>query len=102
MQAEPQEREAAGIAFAFDAESAAELVEQVPADLDFGESALVCVYLGERPTTGWGLTLQSATLVPGEPPELRILARETRPRADARQEVTYPADCAALTRAALP
>jgi hypothetical protein len=97
--ADPVRREAAGIGMAFDAEGAGELLEQVPADLDLGGTALVCVYLGERPTTGWGLTLQTASLVSGE---LRILARETRPRSNAGQETTYPADCATLNRDALP
>ena len=64
----------------------------MPDDLDFGTDALVCVYLGERPTAGWGLDLQTASLVDGE---LRILARETRPRGTVNQVVTYPADCGA-------
>jgi hypothetical protein len=95
----PLEREAAAIAFAFDAEEAAGLVTEVPADLDFAADALVCVYLGERPTAGWGLDLQSAALVAGE---LRILARETRPRGTVDQVVTHPADCGVVNRDALP
>jgi hypothetical protein len=96
---EPLQHEAAAIEMAFDADAAAALVEAVPAGLDFGAQALVCVYLGVRPTTGWGLALQSASLEGGE---LRILARETRPGGGSRQALTYPADCGLLTRAALP
>ncbi|HET6380571.1 MAG TPA: protease complex subunit PrcB family protein [candidate division Zixibacteria bacterium] len=96
---EPLEKREAEIGMAFDVQAAAELVADVPDDLDFGSTALVCVYLGERPTTGWGLALQTASLASGE---LTILARETRPRANARQETTYPADCGTLNRDALP
>ena len=99
IQVEPVERKQAAIAMAFDAEEAAALVVEVPEDLDFGADALVCVYLGERPTAGWGLDLQTASLVEGE---LRILARETRPRGTVNEVVTYPGDCGVLNRDALP
>ena len=99
IQVEPAERREAAIAIAFDDEEAAPLVTAVPNDLDFGTDALVCVYLGERPTEGWGLDLQTASLVDRE---LRILARETRPRGTVNQVVTYPADCGVVNRDALP
>ena len=99
IQVEPAERQEAAIAMAFDADEAAPLVTAVPDDLDFGTDALICVYLGERPTEGWGLDLQTASLVDGE---LRILARETRPRGTVNQVVTHPADCGVVNRAALP
>ena len=99
IQVEPVEREEAAIAIAFDADDAAALVTEVPGDLDFATDALVCVYLGERPTEGWGLDLQTASLVEGE---LRILARETRPRGTVNQVVTHPADCGVVNRDALP
>ena len=99
VEVQPVEREEAAIAMAFDAEEAAALVAEVPDDLDFGADALVCVYLGERPTAGWGLDLQSASLADDE---LRILARETRPRGTVEQVVTYPAGCGLLNRDALP
>jgi len=97
--AKPAEREEAAVAMAFDEEEAAALLLAVPSDLDFRTDAVVCVYLGERPTEGWGLDLQTASLVDGE---LRILARETRPRGTVNQVVTYPADCGVLNRDALP
>jgi hypothetical protein len=84
---------------AFDAEEAAALVVQVPDNLDFGTDALVCIYLGERPTAGRGLDLQTASLVDGE---LRILARETRPRGSGDEMPTYPGDCGVVNRDALP
>ena len=99
VQVEPVEREEAAIAMAFDADEAAALAVEVPDDLDFATDALVCVYLGERPTAGWGLDLQTASLVDGE---LRILGRETRPRGTVEQVVTYPAGCGVLNRDALP
>lgn len=84
---------------AFDAERAGDLVERVPSDLDFTASALVCVFLGPRQTTGWSLDLLTATLTGNV---LTIRARESVPRGQTRPEVTYPADCGLLTRAALP
>ncbi|MEO8510592.1 MAG: protease complex subunit PrcB family protein [Chloroflexota bacterium] len=95
----PARRTDAAIAVAFDEASAAELISPLPAELDLATDALLCVYLGERPTGGWGLALQSAALRDGE---LRILARETRPRGNVTQAVTYPGDCASVPRAALP
>ncbi|HKO32284.1 MAG TPA: protease complex subunit PrcB family protein [Candidatus Limnocylindria bacterium] len=99
VQVAPVEREQAAIAMAFDADEAAALVASVPDELDFNADALVCVYLGERPTTGWGLDLQTASLMDGE---LRILARETRPRGSVEEVVTYPGDCGVVNRNALP
>ena len=87
------------MAVAFDTDAAADLVTAVPADLDFSEHALVCVFLGPRLTTGWSLDLRTASLTGAE---LRIRARETAPRTETSEETTYPADCALLSRAALP
>lgn len=99
VDAEPREIRKETVAVAFDAEAAAELVVAVPADLDFGEHALVCVFLGPRETTGWSLDLRTASLTAGE---LRIRARETAPRTGMQPVTTYPADCGLLARAALP
>ena len=87
------------VAMAFDAGAAAELLERVPPDLDFRTSALVCVFLGPRQTTGWSLDLLTVTLS-GD--VLTIRARESVPRGQTRPGVTYPADCGLVTRAALP
>lgn len=99
VEAEPVERREETVAVAFDPDAAAELVAEVPADLDFDAHALVCVFLGPRLTTGWDLDLRSASLSGGE---LRIRARETAPRTETRPQTTYPADCGLLSRAALP
>lgn len=98
--AEPAQREEAAIAFAFDPSAAGDLATGLPADLEWDANTVVCVYLGRRAEGGWGLAIQSATLVGGE---LRILARERRPAAGVdRPGPTYPADCATIDRAALP
>ena len=100
VEVEPVERPEAGIAMAFDATTGAELVVIVPDSIDFTKRALICVYLGERPTDGWRLDLDSASLV-GD--ELRIEARENTPRADGGElRTTFPADCALLNRDGLP
>jgi hypothetical protein len=100
VEVEPLERPVAAIAIAFDAATGVELVAALPEGVDFASKALVCVYLGERPTSGWRLDLDSASLVDGE---LRILARENTPRGDGGEpQPTYPADCALLNREALP
>ena len=93
----PVARAEAGIAAGFDAAGAAELVEELPADLDLARDALICVYLGERPSGTWSLTLQSAAIVDGE---LRIVARERS--SGGRAVASFPADCALLNRDALP
>ena len=99
VDAEPREIREETVAVAFDAEAAAALVTAVPTDLDFGEHALVCVFLGPRLTTGWSLDLRTASLT-GD--ELRIRARETAPRTETQEQTTYPADCGLLSRASLP
>lgn len=99
VDAEPREIREETVAVAFDAAAAAELVVEVPDDLDFAQHALVCVFLGPRETTGWSLDLRTASLTAGE---LRIRARETAPRTGTQPVTTYPADCALLARAALP
>ena len=97
---EPVERPEAAVAMAFDPEAASELVVAVPDTIDFASKALICVYLGERPTTGWRLELDSATVSDGE---LRIVARENTPRGDGGEpQQTFPGDCALLNRGALP
>jgi len=99
LDAQPIEHRAEEVALAFDPATAAELLEEVPADLDFDQDAVVCVFLGPRQTTGWSLDLRSASL---SGREVEIRARENAPRTETRPEVTYPADCGLLTRAALP
>jgi hypothetical protein len=99
VEAEPVERREETVAVAFDRDAAAELVAEVPDDLDFDDHALVCVFLGPRLTTGWSLDLRTASLSDGE---LRIRARETAPRTATRPQTTYPADCGLLSRGALP
>jgi hypothetical protein len=99
VEAVPVENREETVAMAFDVEAADELVEQVPPDVDFRTSALVCVFLGPRQTTGWSLELLTVSLS-GD--VLTIRARESVPRGQTRDEVTYPADCGLLTRAALP
>jgi hypothetical protein len=96
---EPLEIREETVAIAFDADAAAHLVAEVPAEVDFDEHALACVFLGPRLTSGWSLDLRTASLSGGE---LRIRARETAPRTETEAQETYPADCALLTRAALP
>jgi hypothetical protein len=99
LESEPVENHDETVAMAFDADEAARLLERVPPDLDFETGAVVCVFLGPRQTSGWSLELQTASL---RDDVLTIRARETAPRGETRDEVTYPADCGVVTRAALP
>lgn len=99
LDVEPREHRQESVALAFDGEGAAGLLTEVPAEIDFGAQAVVCVFLGPRQTTGWSLDLRTASLTGRD---LRIRARETQPRGTTRDEVTYPADCGLLSRAALP
>ncbi len=99
LQVQPAERREESVALAFDREAAAALLEEVPDDLDLDAQAVVCVFLGPRQTSGWSLDLRAATLTGST---VEIAARENAPRGNTRPEVTYPADCGLLTRAALP
>ena len=99
IDASPRQEASAAIEVAFDMQAADALVTDLPAGFDFSASALLCVYLGERPTTGWSLALQGATLEQGE---LRVRAREMRPGGGTQAQTTYPAACGALDRAVLP
>jgi hypothetical protein len=95
---EPLERRQAAIEVAFGADAARQLVAD-PSGVDFETDALICVYLGPRPTTGWSLDLRTASLTGTN---LSILARENEPRGSARPQESFPADCALIDRAALP
>lgn len=96
----PIARNDAAIEMAFDAAEAQRLVAEAP-PIDFATQALLCLSLGERPTGGWSVTVQSMRLDAGE---LQILAREVRPRAGegTTQAFTYPADCVVVDRMQLP
>lgn len=61
--------------------------------------AVAARFLGERPTTGWRLSLESATLADDA---LVIDGRETLPRGDSAPEKTFPGDCAQINRDGLP
>jgi hypothetical protein len=95
---EPIEFQQATLGVAFSEADASELVTD-PGGIDFGSDALICVYLGLRPTTGWSLDLRTASLTGAV---LSIAARENVPRGNAAAEESYPADCALIDRAALP
>ncbi|MEO8245775.1 MAG: protease complex subunit PrcB family protein [Chloroflexota bacterium] len=96
----PVARNDAAIEMAFDAGQAQGMVVEAP-PIDFATQALLCLSLGERPTGGWSVTVQSMRIVAGE---LQILAREARPRVGegTTQAFTYPADCVVLDRTQLP
>ncbi|MDH4334485.1 MAG: protease complex subunit PrcB family protein [Chloroflexota bacterium] len=94
------DRAAAAIEIAFDAGAAAELVAPLPADADFATQAVLCLFIGERNTGGWAVTVQSIRIVEGR---MEITARETEPRGGtATDGATYPADCVLIDRSVLP
>jgi hypothetical protein len=95
---EPIEVRQATLGVAFSEGDASELVAD-PGGIDFGSDALICVYLGLRPTTGWSLDLRTASLTGAV---LSIAARENQPRGSAAARESYPADCALIDRFALP
>jgi len=96
----PTQHVDATILIGFDAASAAAMVTSAP-PIDFASQALLCLYIGERSTGGWSVTLQSISL---DGASLKILAREVEPRpgTGTTQAFTYPADCAIIDRTVLP
>jgi len=63
--------------------------EIFPGGLDFGENDLVIVALGEQPTGGYSVTIESIQLAGGE---LAVTGKATAPGPDAvtTQALTYP------------
>jgi hypothetical protein len=96
----PIAREAAEIGMAFDAAEAVQLVSEPPS-IDYTTQAILCLWIGERPTGGWSVIIGSITVEDGE---MQILAREGRPRPGegTTQAFTYPGDCAVVDRTVLP
>jgi hypothetical protein len=94
--ATPAPRDEASVEAAFDAASAADLLDSVPA-LDFDSQAVLCLYLGERTGT-WGFSVSGLTIEDGE---LHIASAERRPRGG-DTAATHPAQCLAVDRGALP
>lgn len=92
----PATRDEASVEAAFDAASAADLLDPVPA-LDFDSQAVLCLYLGERTGT-WGFSVSGLTIEDGE---LHIASAERRPRGG-DTATTHPAQCLAVDRGALP
>jgi hypothetical protein len=96
----PAERAEAAIEAAFDPEAAAALATDLPEDLDWASTGVICVSLGRREDGGWSLAIQGASLVDGE---LQVRARETRPAPGVdRPGPSFAADCATIDRTALP
>lgn len=94
--ASPANRDSAGVAAAFDATAATELVTPAP-QIDYEQRALLCLFLGRR-SGRWTLDLQTVRL---NGTTLEIEARERPPRV-AGSEATTPAACATVRRAGLP
>jgi hypothetical protein len=94
--ATPAPRDEASVEAAFDAASAADLLDSVPA-LDFDSQAVLCLYLGERTGT-WGFSVSGLTIEDGK---LHIASAERRPRGG-DTATTHPAQCLAVDRADLP
>jgi hypothetical protein len=92
----PAKRDSAGVAAAFDATAATELVSPAP-QIDYEQRALLCLFLGTR-SGRWTLDLQTVRL---NGTRLEIEARERPPRV-AGSEATTPAACATVRRPALP
>ncbi len=70
-----------------------------PATPDFSKEMVVGVFLGDKPTPGYGVTIVSATTEGGV---LRVRYREASPPADAisAQVITYPYHIVAIPKSA--
>ena len=70
-----------------------------PAALDFSREMVVGVFLGSRPTPGYGVTIVSAS---EEGNVLRVRYRETSPPPDAilAQVITFPYQIVAIPKSA--
>ena len=70
-----------------------------PATVDFSEEMVVGVFLGSKPTPGYGVTIVSAS---EEGNVLRVRYRETSPPSDAilAQVITFPYQIVAIPKSA--
>ena len=77
----------------------AHLPTPTPTAPDFSKEMVVGVFLGDKPTPGYGVTIVSATTEGGV---LRVRYRESTPPADAisAQVITYPYHIVAIPRSA--
>ena len=77
----------------------AHLPTRQPAAVDFSKDMVVGVFLGSRPTPGYGVTIVSAV---EEGSVLRVRYRETSPPADAilAQVITFPYQIVAIPKSA--
>ena len=77
----------------------AHLPTRQPAAVDFSKDMVVAVFLGSRPTPGYGVTIVSAVEEGGV---LRVRYRETSPPADAiaAQVITFPYQIVAIQKSA--
>lgn len=77
----------------------AHLPARQPAAVDFSKDMVVGVFLGSRPTPGYGVTIVSAV---EEGNVLRVRYRETSPPADAiaAQVITFPFQIVAVPKSA--
>jgi hypothetical protein len=77
----------------------AHLPTRQPAAVDFSKNMVVGVFLGSRPTPGYGVTIVSAV---EEGNVLRVRYRETSPPADAiaAQVITFPYQIVAIPKSA--
>ena len=75
------------------------LPSRQPAAIDFSKEMVVGVFLGSRPTPGYGVTIVSAV---EEGNVLRVRYRETSPSADAiaAQVITFPYQIVAIPKSA--
>lgn len=94
----PARQASAGVQIAFERATAESLVADLPAQVDFGTRAVLCLAIGAR-TGDWSVVVQSVT-VSGH--TMAILAREKRPGPGAPAGRTFPADCVLVERALLP
>jgi len=77
----------------------AHLPARQPAAVDFSKDMVVGVFLGSRPTPGYGVTIVSAV---EEGNVLRVRYRETSPPSDAiaAQVITFPYQIVAIPKSA--
>jgi hypothetical protein len=70
-----------------------------PAAVDFSKEMVVAVFLGSKPTAGYGVTIVSAT---AEGNALQVRYRETSPPPDAitAQVITHPYQIVAISKSA--
>lgn len=70
--------------------------------VDWEEEVVLGVFLGQQPSGGYSITIQSVQLVASDRVEVRVVTRAPSPNDMVTMAITYPGDVVSIKRTLLP